>query len=359
MSIYKAKYYFGPRGAFDEVEVEIMPGELKISKADGNNIFWTLREIKAHPDNDNNKTYFSYSDNNGQSHLEILGQNFLSDLRSKSTSFSIIKPYKRYAGCYKFLALLGILLIGFWIFYAFILPKLVDKTASAIPYSWEQEMGVPIFKQIQLQEKIDSSRSILIDSFFQSLNWDSLFPSQVYFSNSEVVNAFALPGGKIIVYSGLIHKMESYTELVALLGHEYGHIEKRHVFRGMVQSLSTYAAVSLLLGDITAISAVFMEQANRIYNLKYSRAYETESDEFGFQKMKEKRIDPQGIITLFTRLKDSNDSSSVGSIPDFLSTHPGVEERILSMTKRIHSSPFPIKESKDLKNLFDRLKRIN
>lgn len=353
---FKARYYKGQRGSFEEVEIIISPGELIINKADGQSFYWTLLKIKAHPENDINKSYLSYTDEYGPSHLEILGQNFWNELRSRTQVFDQVKPSNRYSGCYKFVGLSIILLVGFWIIYAALLPKLVDKAASAIPYSWEEEMGGPIFTQVRATEKIDSLKSVIIDSFFQQLSWDSLFPSRVHFSNSEVVNAFALPGGNIIVYSGLLNKMESYTELVALLGHEYGHIERRHIMRGMVQSLSTYAAVSLLLGDVTAISAVFMEQANRIYNLKYSRAYETESDEFGFQKMKEEGIDPRGIISLFERLKDNTDSVSVSSIPDFLSTHPGVEERIKMMTERISKEKIQIKEHPELESMFNRLK---
>lgn len=357
MNRFLASYYKGPRGIFQEVEIEILNDQIIIYQGTETVTHWKISEVKSHTDNDDSKVYLSYEETEVVTHLEVIGQDFWQYLKASTPEKFVSKPKSKYVGLYKLTGVFIILILGFWWFYNSILPGLVDKTAGAIPYTWEQKLGKSLFSQLKTQEKIDESKSALIDSFFHELQWDSAFPSKIHYSESDVVNAFAMPGGNIVVYSGLLNKMESYSELVALLGHEYGHIEKRHVLRGMVQSVSTFAAVSLILGDLTAVSAVFLEQANKIYNLKFSRAYETESDEFSFQKMKENSIDPQGIISLFERLKDSSDSSTVGSsIPDFLSTHPGVENRIKVMEKRIKSEPFAIIKSERLEVMFKRLK---
>ncbi len=356
MSRYSARYYKGPRGAFENVELEIVNGQIVIYKDSLVIYQWELHQVKSHPDNDYSKVYLSYNEINLLTHLEVFGQDFWNDLRNTNPDQFANKSNNRWEGFYKLIAVFIILIFGFWWFYNSILPGLVDKTANTIPYSWEKDLGETIFKQIKSDEKIDETKSVILDSFFHELRWDSSFPCKIHYSQSDVVNAFALPGGNIVVYSGLINKMESYTELVALLGHEYGHVEKRHVIRGMVQSISTFAAVSLLLGDLTAVSAVFLEQANKVYNLKFSRAYEAESDEFSFQKMKEKSIDPNGIISLFERLKDSGDSTVHASIPDFLSTHPGVDNRIKLMEERIKSEPYTVNKNERLEDLFGRLK---
>ncbi|MEP7195590.1 MAG: M48 family metallopeptidase [Saprospiraceae bacterium] len=358
MKRYSAHYYGASNKQIKEVKIVLEQNGVGILFVSLEEEFWPIEDINPHPKNDDFKVYLSYKTDLKTGHLEIFNQDFLQAYKLNFVDF-----HQKQSNNYTFLKtgffwaaiLIGIILTGYWM-YSSGIPKVVDKAVSLIPYSWEQKLGEPIFNNIKSTENIDSLKSEIIDSFFNELQWDSEFPSNVYVSNSNVVNAFALPGGKIIVYTGLLNKMNSYTELVGLLGHEYGHIEQRHLLKGIVQSMSTFAVISFILGDLTGIAGVFIEQANQIYNLKYSRAYETESDLFGLEKMNERSLDPHGIITLFNRLKESTDSISNSAIPDFLMTHPGIENRIRFIESKIQKQPKAYVEDKALESYFLRLK---
>ncbi|MCC6816029.1 MAG: M48 family metallopeptidase [Saprospiraceae bacterium] len=348
-------YYDGNKGSKSEVKVLISKDEVVISNDTIGVIVWPFNKISAHRDNDDKRCFLSYHFGKKSTHLEIVGQEFWKELIAASPEEFNQKKKSPYEGIKKLAVLIFLILLGFGIFYFYALPKIVDRLAINIPYQWEQELGDKLFQQLTKSEKIDSFGSLQLDEFFHDFKKDSFFPAKIFLVNSNLVNAFAMPGGNIVVYSGIIEKMESYPELVSLLFHEYGHVVKRHVFRGMIQSVTTFAFVSLILGDVTALSSVLLEQANSIYNLKFSRAYETESDRFAFQTMKELSIDPQGLIDLFQRLKDidsSKDSTKVSSIPSFLSTHPGTEERIENVHEWIRKEAYPYRRDSSLEEKF-------
>src|SRR5690606_26972642 len=162
---------------------------------------------------------------------------------------------------------------------------------------------------------------------------------------SDIKNAFALPGGEIIVYSGLISKMESYPEMVALLGHEAGHVYSRHSLRLLVKNISLGILINLVLQDFASISGYLISKGMELEQLSYSREAEKEADEFSFRIFKRNHIPPKGIVDLFNKL---NETSENGSVPEFMMTHPKLENRISSINKIIMEDPYPVQMNDSL-----------
>jgi beta-barrel assembly-enhancing protease len=137
-------------------------------------------------------------------------------------------------------------------------------------------------------------------------------------------NASALPGGVICITTDLINLLETEAELVAILGHEIGHIERGHLFDA--------ARGEMLLRKITGDSHAFYatELLRLMLNLAFSKSQEDEADEYSFRLLVKKQYDPFAMSDAFNKLSSVHihDPQSTSLIDDFLATHPHTELRI-------------------------------
>lgn len=200
---------------------------------------------------------------------------------------------------------------------------------SIIPLSVEESIGKKSFNQYYNILNIDEEKSKVLQQFYSELDYSSEYDIEVYYAESDQVNAFALPGGKIVVFSELIRKTESWKELAALMAHEVAHINKRHTLRIMARQIGNYAVFSALTGDVAGVSSVIIETAITMNELVYNRSYEKEADLFGLQLMVDSEIDPAAMRLLFERLFDEHkELEGIMSHVELLSTHPLTTNRI-------------------------------
>lgn len=243
----------------------------------------------------------------------------------------------------------GFLALGYFI----ILPWVAKQAATLIPIETEVKLGNQLLEQVIGKGKEDTAKSRLIQSFFQSTTFQSPFPVQVHVVNEEIVNAFAIPGGHIVVYQGILKKMSHYSQLAGLLAHEVSHTNGRHSARSLLRMAGTAILFSMLFGDITGLAAIMAENAESLRSLQYSRALEYEADKNGYDQLKSAKISPNGMIQLFDML---GKESSSNHIPAFLQTHPQIEDRIMKIKETIKSDPFKDVNHPALSKLFQELK---
>ena len=134
---------------------------------------------------------------------------------------------------------------------------------------------------------------------------------------SDVVNAFALPGGYIVVFTGLMKKAESPEEVAGVLAHELNHVLQRHGLERIVKQLGFVAVVSIVLGNQQGLGGLMKQLGVDLMTLKFGRAQETEADVTGLRLLHRAKIDPAGMITFFQRLSEKDE----GRV-EWLSTHP-------------------------------------
>ncbi|MCW1734190.1 M48 family metallopeptidase [Anaerorudis cellulosivorans] len=166
------------------------------------------------------------------------------------------------------------------------------------------------------------------------------------------INAFAMPGGKVVVYSGLLPVTQNEASLAVVIGHEIGHVVAKHANERISQQLALQyggAVAGELLGGVAATQigqTVFGLGAQMGVMLPYARKQEYEADELGLIFMAMAGYDPRVAIPFWTRMAQS---SQGGKIPEFLSTHPTDAKRISNMEKilpkalKYYSSSQPIK----------------
>jgi predicted Zn-dependent protease len=160
--------------------------------------------------------------------------------------------------------------------------------------------------------------------------WDYRF--QVI--QSSDINAFALPGGNIFLFTGLMDRIHSDDELAAVTGHEMTHVRKQHWAKAVANETKRQLELSLILGLTHANEAwrTVAGGVDSLIYLRYSRQEEDEADAGGLQDMVQAGYDPHGMLDLFHTLLSATHG---GGPPEFLSDHPLTKERIARTQQRI------------------------
>jgi beta-barrel assembly-enhancing protease len=220
------------------------------------------------------------------------------------------------------------LVVGIMAFsYFYAIPYAAEKIAENTSLKAETQLGDLLSGSLSESLAIDTPSSERLMAFYKRLHHKSKYNIRLYIvKDDETVNAFAIPGGKIYVYTGLLKKINKPEQLVSLLYHEMGHIEHKHSLKHIYRSLSRSMILSAILSDINGLTNAVVENANMILQLKYSKELESDADKYSLENMYQEKIDIQGFIGLFQILEKEGG----GEIPEILSTHPLNKNRIKS-----------------------------
>jgi beta-barrel assembly-enhancing protease len=249
-------------------------------------------------------------------------------------------------------------IIGFIaVMYFLVLPWAAEQAVVLIPESFDKSLGDNVYGNYIQYETIDSSLTKLVQSFADEMDFNMTAKPDITVVKSDIKNAFALPGGHIVVFTPILESMNDYSELAALLSHESAHIKNRHSVKMMCRNLSGYLLISALFSDVNGLMAVITDNMNQLTMLSYSRGYEKEADLNGWAVLRENKINPQGMIDLFNHLKvdknsDRNEENNAYEIPEFLSTHPLTDQRIKDISQIIKREPYQFKSDTKLKFFF-------
>jgi len=146
---------------------------------------------------------------------------------------------------------------------------------------------------------------------------------------SKELNAFCMPGGKIMFYSGLIQQLRlTDDEIAVVMGHEIAHALREHSREQVSQAIAAQAAIGVgaaLLGLGDATASVANTAYDALIATRFSRSDETEADRIGLELSARAGYDPRAGITLWKKMLSANDG---GRPPEFLSTHPAENRRI-------------------------------
>ncbi len=248
--------------------------------------------------------------------------------------------------------LLAILLVGL-LCYVYLLPWIAGKAAGLVPEELEIRLGENLSKAYLAEGQLDDSATFYANRFVKHLNFQSPYPLHIYVLKSEEINAFAVPGGNIFIYSGLAGKMSSYEELVALLCHESTHVIKRHSLKSIMSSAASGVILSAFFGDMNGLSLWAVSKADEFKQLDYSRDLESEADAHGLKLMVQNEVSSKGMTDLLLTLE--KESAEMPAMMKYLSTHPETAARISAVkADPLSGRVFP--ENKALKADFDKLK---
>jgi beta-barrel assembly-enhancing protease len=172
----------------------------------------------------------------------------------------------------------------------------------------------------------------------------NIYPYQLEIIDQDILNAFALPGGYIYIYTGLLKYLDSEAALAGAIGHEIAHAEKRHA----TQRLTSYYGVSILLSFLLGNNPSKIAEigANLFVGLAFlanSRSDENESDQESFEYLRDTRYYAGGVKFFFEKMRDDGlVSSKSDKVATFLSTHPDPIDRISSTNQRLTKAGLPV-----------------
>ncbi|MEM1166445.1 MAG: M48 family metallopeptidase [Planctomycetota bacterium] len=158
--------------------------------------------------------------------------------------------------------------------------------------------------------------------------------------DSDQINAFALPGGKIYIHRGLMQRMTNDAQLAGVIAHEIGHVVGEHTNERMSGTILAQIGASAGIAAITSYSSSawvadvvpsFIEQGTGVLLLKYNRDQESESDTLGLRYMTSAGYNPRGMLELMQILQRA--SAEGARQPEFLSTHPHPETRVATIER--------------------------
>lgn len=224
----------------------------------------------------------------------------------------------------KLLAIFGVV----WAVFVFF-PIFPDKEDFSLSMAKENKLGKLIVEKVMAE---DPTFHVVETPFCDSVLFSIENRLLVAMSSSDYdykfmivandeINAFALPGGYIMIYSGLIEICDNPEELTAVIAHEMGHIENRHIVSRLIKELGLSVILS---GDLVVVGEIGRTAASTVFD----RRQEKEADEFSLDLLYKAKIDPRIMATFFRKLKDE-----VGSYDkklEILMTHPHINSRIKS-----------------------------
>ena len=215
------------------------------------------------------------------------------------------------------------------------IPALAEFITPFIPVSWEVALGQSVVSELApaasrcTSSKLQNSIDTIVGRL--AVNGSSqVYQFHVTVMDSPIFNAYAAPGGYIVIHRPLLQATNTPDELAGVLAHEMQHILQRHTTKALVRDLSLGLLVGAAFGDVSGVGAFGVQAASTLASLHYSRETEEQADQAGMALVHAAHIDPQGMVAFFTTLK--NHAAGVKP-PAYLSTHPDSDARITALKK--------------------------
>jgi Zn-dependent protease with chaperone function len=245
-----------------------------------------------------------------------------------------------------FVLIAGVLffvLIGYWALGLFV-DVAVDflsseqeaKLFSKVDINWDFGKESMPEEQAKLQSLVDSLAPCLALPY----------PITVSLVKSDVVNAMAVPGGKMVVFSGLLESVSSTNGLMFILAHELGHFKNRDHLRLMGRGIVLSILAMLAFGGDSGISDILASTIN-LRTAKYSQSRESQADHSALQTLHCHFGHVGGATELFETLKSQEERFDFEML-HYFSTHPELQQRIEDLHLLAQELGFPVQETKDL-----------
>lgn len=215
------------------------------------------------------------------------------------------------------------------------LPRYLAGSVGSLPTSVDTSIGDAVYDQLAPPDRqvhdpaIDAAVAAVL-ARLEPYARQRGFTLAVRVVRESDVNAFALPGGRIVLNAGLLAEAERPELVAAVLAHEIAHVTERHGVEKLVASLGVRYGISLLAGQVDFLPAYAADGAMVAALASFSRGEEAEADAVGATILGEAHLDPGALIDVFRMLSAQPGSEMPGMVA-FLSSHPGHQDRIAAL----------------------------
>lgn len=238
-----------------------------------------------------------------------------------------------------------------WGFSKYGVPVIASYIAGALPAESSQYLGQgaidimdkTVFKPSELPSDRKQALTSLFHSYAEAYS-DYSFQFSFRKGGNIGANAMALPDGHIIFTDEMVALAEDDNELLAILGHEIGHVVHRHLLRRVIQDSMLTVVLVMITGDVSSASSAVIAMPSILLELAFSREFEREADDFAYEFLIANNIQPVYFADIMQRLtlsqkelaantksgvkgRDDKDETLEEFLP-YLSTHPAMKQRI-------------------------------
>ncbi len=224
--------------------------------------------------------------------------------------------------------------VATWAALTYGVPAFATSVAYALPDNVSAALsdeGLGVMDDVLFdQSELPAETIVRVTGLFRDIKVTNpeFLPYRLEFRASRIgPNAFAVPGGIVVMTDELVELAESDAEIMAVLAHEVGHLYGRHSLRILLQNSVSALLIAGLTGDISNITALSAAIPTVLMQAKYSRDFEREADDFAFEYLETRSVSTDVLSNLLLRLEQS-ESDDGGDIPGWLLSHPPSRERI-------------------------------
>jgi len=220
------------------------------------------------------------------------------------------------------------------------IPWFPDESSLEYPVESEIALGERIFENlveddpnfvVMEDSTVNHAVRVIANRLLDSIGLTE-YDYNIVVSKDEGINAYALPGGNIVILSGLIAFAESPEEVAAVLAHEMGHVEERHVVNRLIKEFGLQILFSIMAGGDAVVLGEVSKTAASTY---FDRKQEEEADAFSMDLMYRSKLDPRALAVFFRRLKREY---QIDFELEMFQTHPRINARIK------HALEYPVEE---------------
>lgn len=250
---------------------------------------------------------------------------------------------------------LGILCVSFMIFW-FLVPYITKGIATKVPYHVEQTLAskMPIeasFKLCTLSSDEKQALGHFSKFLYPKNDIERNMPVTINIADLNIVNAYTLPGGKILLTTGLLDEMKSPEELLGVMSHEIGHVVARDSVNFLVRGTLLASFFGYITGDFNSTFAVSPQILLSTAALTFDRDMEKKADAYAAERLISTNVTTSGLKSFFSR----KNSDEVLAIPELLTTHPNFDSRIKMIKEFYPKGDLP----KELNDSWEIIKTIN
>ena len=323
---WKANYFDGRTPTHRKVNVSNDRQGVRIEFEDGSTRFWRKADFRLQQDRSQGPIRLEYGEFPPEI-LEVADPEFLNNVGNKFPDRNrFFSPA---------LALLAVLIIPALIYWG--IPSASGLFARFVPVSIEKQLGQYVINELFPNRVIcetDAGREALEKLVARLAPPDSDYEFQLEIIDSDWVNAIAFPGGKILIFRGLLEKSRSADAVAGVLAHEMQHVFQRHGTENLLNQVALSGLFKLLTVEANAIAETLFAGVRTLSLLKYTRELETEADALALQLLFEAKVDPVEMLSMFAVLQ-----KHAPSLPESFSTHPEMSSRLETLETLLEQNP--------------------
>lgn len=330
---WKGVYYDGESAKKHPVLVRVGASGLRLVKRDGSEVHWAYAELRQTQGAYRNEHVRLERGGELGEALVVTEPGFLAAVREVAPDAGLSGPRSRTATLTLVAsAAAGTVAVAAGM-YLWGIPAIAHAAAMSIPTAWEDQLGAAVVTQLVPEDDrcSDPASRQAVERIVETLvaGRKSPYRYRVTVSKSEEVNAFAAPGGHVVVCRGLLEKTRRPEELAGVLAHEIQHVEQRHGTKAIFRELSLSLIVASMTGDAGSLAQI-IDSAGKLGSLGFQRRDEEEADREGMRMMLDARLDPQGMVSAFKMLQQEGADMPRGL--SYLSSHPSTADRIAALS---------------------------